>query len=312
MLDLAAAEIGQAHPAQRWAARRLYALVALLMYTGVRKTEALTLRVADVRLPERIINLTARVGGQLKTDAAAQPIPIPEPLAAILRGWVGHLDRSDYLFPCRTLRSPWTGGPMGHTAGGQLKLLGMRAGVPDLTFQSLRHAFATHAEYWGLTELQLQRILRHTNNQYQDPEVLPPRPARELEGHGPRGPLRDGGRAAGRHSFRSPPADRRRRPCPRATAESGRGRAVGRGRRRRPDGRLPPDPGVPAAPGRLGPIRLDEHPPRLGPWRLVRQLTPRGGPPVVNLRRDGRTVQRTVASIMREVFGEDPAGPPAT
>ena len=90
-------------------------------------------------------------------------MPVPHPLAKVLRGWLDHVASDGFVFPNEGRDGPWTGGTVGKRPVDVLKALGERAGVPGLTFQSLRHAFATHAEYWGLTDAQIQRILRHTN-----------------------------------------------------------------------------------------------------------------------------------------------------
>jgi integrase len=149
-----------------WRARRLQALIATAAYTGMRKTENLTLTVPDVDLPGRLFLLAARGKARLKTEAAAQPVPIAEELAAILADWIPRTG-STWLFPNWEGSGPWIGGSPGHRPLDRLKTIGRRAGVPNLTFQSLRHAWATHAEHWGLTDQQIQRVLRHTNTRTQ-------------------------------------------------------------------------------------------------------------------------------------------------
>jgi integrase len=197
-----------------WRAGRLMALTAVVAYTGMRKSEALHLRVEDLDFATGMVQLVSRSGFAYKTEASAQPLPLPPALVRILRAWVprlgefhpgietdsGHQYHSvlnirgrrprtpDYLPPSvpravpkpglatdpgwlipnvyRT--GPWVGGSPGHDPLDQLQALGRRAGVPGLTFQSLRHSWATHAESaWGLTDGQIQRILRHTNTRTQ-------------------------------------------------------------------------------------------------------------------------------------------------
>lgn len=202
VLDLAARDVDRKQGWARWRARRLHALAATVAYTGMRKNEALTLMAEDLAFETRMILVVARPGGLPKTDASAQPVPMPEALARILAGWVLHVPealpgpvpgpRPDHLpaylegkagvpepgaipeaegcrwlFPNVYRTGPWTGGSPGYTPLGRLKALGVRAGVPGLTFQSLRHSWATHAEYWGLTDAQIQRVLRHTNTRTQ-------------------------------------------------------------------------------------------------------------------------------------------------
>jgi integrase len=164
----------------RWRARRLHAMAALFAFTGLRRNEGLYLHAADVDLEGRMIHLVERRERRLKTEASAQPVPIPPPLAPILADWLSHrLDGESspgessqydggpagcpYLFPGVARKGPWTGGPRGHQPVHQLQAAGERAGVQRLTFLSLRHTFATLSPGWGLSELQIQRVLRHTS-----------------------------------------------------------------------------------------------------------------------------------------------------
>jgi integrase len=178
----------QAGPWAEWRAHRLYALAATVAYTGVRKMEALCLRVEDLMFEERIILIQSRRDHGTKTEASAQPVPMPAPLVEILRGWAPHLAipkdfrvRSSFqpranprgkpdpgwVFPNAGRSGPWLGGSPGRQPLHCLVNLGLRAGVREFTFQSLRHSWATNAEYWGLSEVQIQRMLRHTNTRTQ-------------------------------------------------------------------------------------------------------------------------------------------------
>jgi integrase len=53
--------------------------------------------------------------------------------------------------------------------------LGERAGVPGLTILAFRHTVGTLAEAWGIGELALQRLLRHsqpaTQQHYRHPDL---------------------------------------------------------------------------------------------------------------------------------------------
>jgi integrase len=192
VLDLARETIGRkssGSPAQ-WRARRLYALVATIAYTGLRRNEALWLRVEDLDLDAGVLSVVAR--RQLKTAAAAATVPIPDTLVAILRDWLPHLAlpkgmaeyagddaftpasnptrRRDpgWVFPNAYRTGPWCGGPPGQKPLDRLARLGVRAGVEGFTFHSLRHSWATHAESrWGFSEAMIQRVLRHTSKNTQ-------------------------------------------------------------------------------------------------------------------------------------------------
>lgn len=163
VLALARQEVLDAHPAQRWAARRLLAVAATAAYTGMRRDEVLRARTEDLHLADGFINLVARENDTLKTVGAAAPVPLAPDLLPILRGWCNHLGGSEWLFPRKDLGGPWIGGTTLARPCGQLQALGKRAGVPGFTFISLRHSFASLAEGWGLTAEQIKRVLRHTN-----------------------------------------------------------------------------------------------------------------------------------------------------
>jgi integrase len=102
----------------------------------------------------------------LKTTASAAKIAIPEPLEAVLRDWIPQCE-CEWLFPGTTRSGPWLSGGPGVRAYDQLVALGERAGIPDLCFSSMRHTVGTLAESWGMGELELQRLLRHTTRRTQ-------------------------------------------------------------------------------------------------------------------------------------------------
>lgn len=190
VLDLARRDIARKKAGSwaQWRARRLYALAATVAYTGVRKMEALRLRAEDIDIPGRMIHIVERGGSLLKTEGSAQPVPMPDALAAILAEWLPFLAlpeaaeppsgegspggprRPDpgWVFPNAYRTLPWTGGSPGQKPLDRLKRLGKRAGVEGFTFLSLRHSWATHAEsLWGFSEAMIQRVLRHTDRQTQ-------------------------------------------------------------------------------------------------------------------------------------------------
>jgi integrase len=181
------AEIGRKAGWAQWRARRLYALAATVAYTGLRRNEALYLRVEDIDFEARLL-LIHPGRHRLKTEDSAQPVPIPDALVPVLAEWLPYLaipeglgPRADYcpfrlpaanpegirdpgwVFPNTTRTGPWIGGPPGYQPVHRMKTLGTKAGVEGFTFQSLRHSWATHAEYWGLSDAMIQRVLRHSN-----------------------------------------------------------------------------------------------------------------------------------------------------
>lgn len=143
-----------------WKGGRLYALASVYAYTGLRRNEALLLRVEDVDLVERIVNVSGR--SRLKTEGSAAPVPIPPALAIVLAEWIARVD-SPWLFPGSKRVGPWTGGRQEDRAGEQLRKAGESIGVAGFTPLSLRHSLATHAESFGLSGLMLKRVLRHSS-----------------------------------------------------------------------------------------------------------------------------------------------------
>lgn len=146
-----------------WGRHRLRALVYLVAYTGMRRLEALGLERGDVALDGRMIRLRANRWRPLKTPQSGQPVPLADRPAAVLADWLPRCGPSGLVFPNRTRPTPWFAGRPGAKPLDQVRAAGERASVPGLTFLSLRHSWATHAEtLWGLSGPQIARVLRHT------------------------------------------------------------------------------------------------------------------------------------------------------
>ncbi|WP_337175405.1 tyrosine-type recombinase/integrase [Paludisphaera sp.] len=151
-----------------WEGCRLHALFAVYAYTGMRLREALHLRLEDVRLDDRIVDVRHRAANRLKTESAEGPVPVPEELAEVLATWLP-MAGPGWLFPGRKGRGPWTGGAYGSRPTEAIKRAGEELGIEVLTPFALRGTFATHArEEWGLNARQLMRILRHTTESTQE------------------------------------------------------------------------------------------------------------------------------------------------
>lgn len=150
----------RSHCGDSWEAHRLYAAASTVAYTGLRRSEALCLMVEDVVLEDGVICVVAR--RRLKTVGSAAPVPIPPRLGEVLAVWLPQ-SGPVWLFPNRARTGPWVGGNPGYKPLDRLKQAGRAVGVEGLTWQSLRHSWATHAEgRWGLGEAAIQRVLRHT------------------------------------------------------------------------------------------------------------------------------------------------------
>lgn len=145
-----------------WAGQRLHALVLTLAYTGLRRNEALGLMVADLDFAACTLEIRANPRRPLKTARSAAVLALPAPLWPVLSRW-SRLCGSVWLFPNVTRSGPWLSGRPGHRAYDGIRALGESVGVPGLCFDSFRDTLATLAEMLGLGELELQRLLRHSN-----------------------------------------------------------------------------------------------------------------------------------------------------
>jgi integrase len=151
-----------------WEGGRLHALAAVWLYCGLRKSEALRMRVEDLDFGLGILWVIRRVGRTLKTVGSEAAVPMPGPLSAILLEWAPRCG-SGWLFPGCKLQGPWTGGTTGRKSSDRLKQAAESAGISGVTPHTLRHSLATHLRgFWGLSPKQIQMILRHSNQYTQE------------------------------------------------------------------------------------------------------------------------------------------------
>ena len=147
---------------EHWRARRLRALIVLVLYTGVRGGEALRVRRDDVDFEQRIVWVTDR-DANTKTAASRDFVPLADACTSTLQEWCQEL-AGEYVFPQITRDRPWLAGGPGYKPIDEVRAIGGRAGIERLSLLRLRHTWSTHAEsLWGLSEAQIQRVLRHTN-----------------------------------------------------------------------------------------------------------------------------------------------------
>ncbi|HXS24467.1 MAG TPA: tyrosine-type recombinase/integrase [Gemmatimonadales bacterium] len=143
------------------------ALVYTYAYTGMRKMEALGLRVDDVRLADEVIMLRSHRLRRLKTKASGRPLGIAPELKVVLERWIPQCG-SEWLFPGKRRVGPWFNGSVGQKPLDQVKALCLRAGVADGTIQKFRHSLATHAKRLGMGPYEVKDLLRHTNERTQE------------------------------------------------------------------------------------------------------------------------------------------------
>lgn len=152
-----------------WIDRLLHTATAVAIYTGLRRDELLFLRQSDVLLQQGILLVIPIEERSLKTPESEQPVPIAPELRPILEAhlpWAA--ERTDpahpWLFPGPRHRRAWHGGGPGRRPIDRLRQAALSIGIPEITWQSLRRSWATHAETaWGLSDPQIQRVLRHTS-----------------------------------------------------------------------------------------------------------------------------------------------------
>ena len=149
-----------------WEALRLDWLVKVYAFTGCRKNEALGLLTADVDLAKEVIWIRPNPRRPLKTKASRRRLPMCPELEAAARSWLPRCS-SEWAVPHKRLDGPWLSGRPGTKPLDQVRALGARAGVPNVTILSIRHGFATAAEVGGFNELLLQRFLGHRQRRTQ-------------------------------------------------------------------------------------------------------------------------------------------------
>lgn len=156
----------------QWRARRIRALVYIYAYCGLRKNEALNLRVEDVDLPGLTIHVRQRQDHRLKTGTSNAPVPIPEAAVGALSDWMARrLDAPrgfrmpasvPWLFPGSRRTGPWTGGAPGTKALDVFQDVARRADVPYATIQILRRTLSTLLRAHGASAAIASKVLRHS------------------------------------------------------------------------------------------------------------------------------------------------------
>jgi integrase len=149
-----------------WQAGRLQALVYTYAFTGLRKSEALGLLVADVCLPGHYLEIRGRRSRRLKTRSSRRRVAIHPELGVVLRRWLPRTE-CEWLFPSIRRESAWLNGGIGYRALDHVQALAGRCGIDDVTIQSIRRSIATHARRFGLGPLEVKELLGHSSEQTQ-------------------------------------------------------------------------------------------------------------------------------------------------
>ncbi len=129
---------------------------AVLVYTGLRWSEAAGLIWAEVRLAERRIAV-GRQQQRVKTEASVRDVPIPAPLAELL---AHHRLRvvggpADLVFPA----------PLNSYQRAQraFQTACKRAGLHGVRLHDLRHTFGVHCARAGVPLARIQKLMGHAS-----------------------------------------------------------------------------------------------------------------------------------------------------
>jgi integrase len=139
----------------------LHPMFSLLVYTGLRRGEALGLRWSDLDLDRRMITVRRSYEGHTKSNKH-RTVPVPAALVTIMKAY--------------RLADPWKGelcfpNNRGEIFSRNAKLEGVlrralqRAQLPRIRVHDLRHVFASHFVMGGGDIFTLQRILGHSTPQ---------------------------------------------------------------------------------------------------------------------------------------------------
>lgn len=121
-----------------WEGHRLFALVMIVAYAGLRRNEALNLRWEHCDIADRIFRV-------MSAPLARRVRPMPAKIAEVLDRWRPHCD-SEWVIPHKLLTGPWTGGPPGQKPIHRLRDAGQMAGIDHLSFERLGAFWSSQLE----------------------------------------------------------------------------------------------------------------------------------------------------------------------
>jgi integrase len=146
--------------------------VYVAVTTGLRVSELLGLKWADVNFPAGEIQLSRRIVrqyiGEMKTEASRKPVPMDEGLADVLTRWRGmapypYNQDTDYIFasPDKHGQQPyWPNAAMED----HIRPAAVRAGVGKrVGWHTFRHTFGTLVNMNGADVATTQALMRHAN-----------------------------------------------------------------------------------------------------------------------------------------------------
>jgi integrase/recombinase XerD len=136
--------------------RRYDFLFGLIQNSGLRISEALGVRVRDVRLVNGVAK-SVRVIGKGNKERA---VPLPDTFGQVFGYWLGDRGKDDFVFAKKPGEKP----PGVHAARAYLRRLVEKAGIDKtVTPHKLRHTYATRLLESGAELVDIQALLGHVN-----------------------------------------------------------------------------------------------------------------------------------------------------
>ncbi|MBK1695432.1 integrase [Chromatium weissei] len=136
--------------------RRYDFLFGLIQNSGLRISEALALRVRDVRIVEGIAKAVRVIGKGNKERV----VPLPELFGQTFGYWIAAMPREDFVFA----KEPGMNPPGVRSVRAYLKNLVEKAGIDKaVTPHKLRHTYATRLLESGADLVDIQALLGHVN-----------------------------------------------------------------------------------------------------------------------------------------------------
>ena len=129
----------------------MHPLTLLVMNTGLRKSEALTLTWDNVKLEEQIPRLIVKAGHA--KSGTTRYVPLNSEAIAVLRKWKEQ--GRGLVFP-----NPMTGERMGEIRKSWRNLMA-KAKITDFRFHDLRHDFASQLAMKGVDLYRIKDLLGH-------------------------------------------------------------------------------------------------------------------------------------------------------
>lgn len=136
--------------------QRYDVLFGLIQNTGLRISEALSLRVRDVTVVAGMAQKVRVIGKGNKERV----VPLPPAFGVVLGAWVADLAKDDFVFA----KTPGGPPPGGRAVRAYLKRLVQEAGIDKrVTPHKLRHSYATRLLETGAELVDIQTLLGHAN-----------------------------------------------------------------------------------------------------------------------------------------------------